>query len=118
MASSTSVYIMNAGTSTAEQQRLDFQHHHLLKPLAGKLVPDHILAHLHAVCGPKVADVATGTGIWLQELAEQLPSNAILHGYDYDVTKFKAPELLPPNMSLGFADFLKHFPPSYTVNMT
>ncbi|CAI6089606.1 unnamed protein product [Clonostachys chloroleuca] len=109
MALSSSVYILNAATPTLEQERLDFQHHHLFKPLAGKLVPEHILIHLQARSEPKVADLATGTGLWLQELASQLPSDATLDGYDYDVSKFRATETLPANVRLGFGDVLKPF---------
>lgn len=46
-----------------------------------------------------IADVATGTAIWLTEVAHELP-NAQLEGFDIDLTQAPPKEWLPPNTRL------------------
>ncbi|KAI8944590.1 hypothetical protein F4801DRAFT_599518 [Xylaria longipes] len=53
--------------------------HYLWKDLFGYLVHPDISTRGG---GLKVADVATGNGIWLQDLAEHTPSSTELHGFD------------------------------------
>jgi SAM-dependent methyltransferase len=53
--------------------------------------------------------MATGSGIWLRELAKTLPPSAELFGYDYDASKFPK-DGLPPNIKLGTADLYEPFP--------
>ncbi|KAI0120232.1 S-adenosyl-L-methionine-dependent methyltransferase [Hypoxylon sp. NC0597] len=48
----------------------------------------------------RIADVGTGTGIWLRDLASQLDASAELLGLDTDITQAGPPEWLPVNMSL------------------
>lgn len=47
----------------------------------------------------KIADVATGTAIWLLDLAKELPG-AHLDGLDIDITQAPAQPWLPPNVTL------------------
>ncbi|KAF5979421.1 methyltransferase [Fusarium coicis] len=47
----------------------------------------------------KIAEVGTGTGIWLFDLAQELPDTVCLHGYDISATQFPSKELWPPNVN-------------------
>ena len=54
---------------------------------------------LSAVSGLQIADVGTGTAIWLLELSEKLP-NATLVGLDNSAAQFPAKNNLPRNVQL------------------
>lgn len=62
-----------------EDSRLNFQHDVFLRMTKGRLIPQHVFTALPP--NPRIADVATGTGIWLNELSKQLP-HAQLEGFD------------------------------------
>ncbi|KAG8526325.1 uncharacterized protein KY384_000318 [Bacidia gigantensis] len=47
----------------------------------------------------KIADIGTGTGVWLLELAEELPSSYQLHGFDVSSAGFSDQSWLPDNVS-------------------
>lgn len=59
-----------------------------------------------------IADVGTGTGIWLHDVHRQLP-NAELHGFDISDEQYPAAGFLPPNMSLRHLNILQDIPPEY-----
>ncbi|KAL5363156.1 S-adenosyl-L-methionine-dependent methyltransferase [Aspergillus floccosus] len=59
-----------------------------------------------------IADVGTGTGIWLLDLLRQLP-NAKFHGFDISSEQYPAPGFLPPNVSLSKLDILAEIPEQY-----
>ncbi|PKX88641.1 class I SAM-dependent methyltransferase [Aspergillus novofumigatus IBT 16806] len=59
-----------------------------------------------------IADVGTGTGIWILDLLRQLP-NAKLHGFDISSEQYPAPGFLPPNVSLSKLDILGEIPEEY-----
>ncbi|KNG82022.1 hypothetical protein ANOM_010255 [Aspergillus nomiae NRRL 13137] len=48
----------------------------------------------------RIADVGTGTGIWLTDLAGELPKSARLDALDISFAAAPLPEMLPPNVSL------------------
>ncbi|KAK6838348.1 hypothetical protein RU639_000664 [Aspergillus parasiticus] len=52
----------------------------------------------------RIADVGTGTGIWLTDLAEELPKSARLDAMDISFAATPLPEMLPSNMSLHHWD--------------
>lgn len=105
-----SPYTLNRGPNTGEEQRLDIQHYNMWMPVAKHLLPPHIFGHLMELDHPPaIADLATGTGIWLRDLATKLPSNARLDGYDYDTSKFAQASQLPDNVQLFPGDVLKPF---------
>jgi SAM-dependent methyltransferase len=52
----------------------------------------------------RIADVGTGTGIYLIDLASMLPASAQLHGFDISTAQFPPPEKLPKNVSLHQQD--------------
>lgn len=57
----------------------------------------------------RVADVATGTAIWLTELAHELP-NAQLDGFDIDLTQAPPKEWLPSNIRLRYLNIFDDIP--------
>ncbi|KAJ5959111.1 uncharacterized protein N7479_006261 [Penicillium vulpinum] len=58
----------------------------------------------------KIADLGTGTGIWIFDLAAQLPTVQI-HGFDISDSQFPSKELWPRNITLGLLNSLVD-PPS------
>ncbi|EPS39088.1 hypothetical protein H072_7114 [Dactylellina haptotyla CBS 200.50] len=95
-------YIVDFEPPEKEKARLDSQHYavvenygHLLPPA----IPDH--GSLTAV-----AEIATGTGIWLEQLSKELPLTVILHGYDVNDRLFPDPATLPPNLTFSLFDVL------------
>ncbi|KAF0324452.1 hypothetical protein GQ607_008401 [Colletotrichum asianum] len=105
-----SIYVLNRGDVAKERARLEYNHHKIWLPLCGGLCPPQILAHLRQLPAPRVAELATGTGIWLRDMAAQLPSTAELRGIDMDTTKFPPASELPKNMSMMQHNALKPFP--------
>jgi SAM-dependent methyltransferase len=69
-----------------------------------------IQSYIKELEAPRVADIGTGTGVWLTSLAQQLPKAAQLHGYDFDTSKFPTADMLPSNVKLGFGNVLEPFP--------
>ena len=63
--------------------------------------------------GIRVADVATGTAVWLLELAKTLPLDAQLYGFDISTLQFPAPEACPSNVFLHEQNITKPFPEKY-----
>ncbi|KAL8852119.1 MAG: hypothetical protein Q9221_002942 [Calogaya cf. arnoldii] len=59
----------------------------------------------------QIADVATGTGVWLLEVAHQHPSSTCL-GLDINTSQCPPQRWLPTNMSLLTWDFLSEPPKS------
>ncbi|KAL2042758.1 hypothetical protein N7G274_004517 [Stereocaulon virgatum] len=60
----------------------------------------------------RIADVGTGTGIWLIDLSRQLHS-ARLDGFDISTDQFPPKQWLPENMSLHTLDILKPIPEEF-----
>jgi SAM-dependent methyltransferase len=60
----------------------------------------------------KVADIGTGTGIWLLDVAKSLPQTCQLTGFDVTSSAFPPSQTLPPNVSFKIQDMLLPFPPS------
>lgn len=58
---------------------------------------------------PKIADVATGTSIFLQEIAIAIPSSQCV-GFDISDSMFPAPDKRPGNLSLQLQDVKLPFP--------
>ncbi|KAF2966625.1 hypothetical protein GQX73_g6983 [Xylaria multiplex] len=103
-----SIYFLNAGAAQAEQDRLNRQHRLFDDMMQNDLLPPHVASALSALkTPPKILEVATGTAVWLTEVAKTLPLDAEFVGLDYDTTKF--PSSLPPNITLRQADMFKPF---------
>ncbi|OTA84585.1 hypothetical protein M434DRAFT_400421 [Hypoxylon sp. CO27-5] len=76
--------------------RLNLQHY-LWKEIFGYALHPKISRDRKSL---RIADVGTGTGIWLRDLASQLDASAELLGLDTDITQTGPSEWLPGNMSL------------------
>jgi SAM-dependent methyltransferase len=60
-----------------------------------------------------VADVGTGTGIFLSKLAETVPASATLHGFDISEAQFPKSAQNSHNIGLSVADAKIGFPPEH-----
>ncbi|OAX79836.1 hypothetical protein ACJ72_05842 [Emergomyces africanus] len=92
----------------AESERLDIQHHAFQKNMGFLLHPaipqqDHM----------RVADIGTGTGVWLRDLAETLPKTCIFDGFDISLDQVPDIELLPTDINYYLQDALSPFPAEF-----
>ncbi|KAH7323189.1 methyltransferase domain-containing protein [Stachybotrys elegans] len=104
------IYPLNRGDLEAEQERLNYNHHRIWLPLTGELAPPHVLDAVKKFQAPRIADVATGNGVWLKSMAEEMPPQAELYGFDLDTVKFPPVERRMPNMTFQQHDILNRFP--------
>jgi len=58
----------------------------------------------------RIADIGTGTGIYLIELSRQLPATCRLDGFDISDVQYPSPEALPANVSLALQNAKQAFP--------
>lgn len=75
----------NLPRHTEESSRLDLQHDAYVK-IVGYVLHPRIAAALPE--NARVADVGTGTGIWLRDLARGCPSTWSFHGFDISDAQF------------------------------
>ena len=69
-----SVYNLNSGNQNVESQRLEAQHD-FLRQLTKVLLPEKVKSHLLSLDrAPAIADIACGTGVWLRDLASEMPA--------------------------------------------
>ncbi|KAJ5369863.1 uncharacterized protein N7496_005955, partial [Penicillium cataractarum] len=61
----------------------------------------------------RVADVGTGTGIWLLQLADVLPSSCQLDGFDISDALLPEKSTLPENITFYLQNFLQPFPEQF-----
>jgi SAM-dependent methyltransferase len=87
--------------------------HVFFSELTGELLPRSILDHLSTLSSPRIADVGTGTGAWLLDLATRLPPTSQLTGFDIDTEKYPARQELPDNVSLEPGNVLEPFPETH-----
>ena len=59
-----------------------------------------------------MADVATGTGVWLFEVAREAPSTVQFDGFDISDEQFPHSSLLPENIRFHLQDATKEPPES------
>ncbi|KAK4221116.1 S-adenosyl-L-methionine-dependent methyltransferase [Podospora fimiseda] len=87
--------------------RLDEQHIFTTKTLGFLLHPNIPAPSSNA----KIADIGTGTGIWLLDLARSLPSTCIFTGFDITPSAFPSEsDAMPPNVTFRVHDTLAPFP--------
>ncbi|KAJ2992920.1 hypothetical protein NUW58_g2011 [Xylaria curta] len=111
-----SPYILNEATQNGieqENNRLDFQHYFFDDIMNNELLPPHIAHELATNPPPRICEMATGSAIWLKEIAKTLPMSAELVGLDFDTSKFPRPETLASNIKLGFANAYEPFPEKF-----
>lgn len=58
--------------------------------------------------------MATGTAIWLLDLAKELPADCELHGFDISTDQYPDVEHCPKNLFLHQQDIINPFPAKYT----
>ncbi|KAH7402600.1 S-adenosyl-L-methionine-dependent methyltransferase [Pyrenochaeta sp. MPI-SDFR-AT-0127] len=95
------------GRASEEQQRLIKQHDLYIKSIGYLLHPS---AKAKLPENARIADVATGTGIWLKDLADVSPPTYSFEGFDISNEQFLSADNLPSNVKLGFLDFKKPIP--------
>jgi ubiquinone/menaquinone biosynthesis C-methylase UbiE len=100
----TSNYILNSGEVSQEISRLTFQNDMFIR-MTSTLLPPEISTHLSQLENPKIADIATGTGIWTHALSQLYPE-AKIDGSDFDISKFPQPSPYSSNTTLSFANIL------------
>ena len=103
--------------NSQESKRLNFQHDFLCNLSNGHLI------HSSIACKDlrTIADIATGTGIWLQELAEsgaistkaENDVKASFVGFDISPQQFPAQADLPSDMKFVVHDMTEPFPQQY-----
>ncbi|KAL2832767.1 S-adenosyl-L-methionine-dependent methyltransferase [Aspergillus pseudoustus] len=85
--------------------RLNLQHYWVEETLGYLLHPDIPVAD-----NAKIADIATGTGIWPISLSRRVPSTVQIDGFDITTAMFPPADWLPANVSLRTLDILKPLP--------
>ncbi|CAO2657598.1 Nn.00g037240.m01.CDS01 [Neocucurbitaria sp. VM-36] len=95
------------GRASEEQQRLIKQHGIYIKSI-GYLLHPSIQSKLPP--NARIADIATGTGIWLSDLSKASPQTHTFEGFDISNDQFLPADSLPSNVKLGFLDFKKPIP--------
>ncbi|KAJ5237744.1 hypothetical protein N7489_007835 [Penicillium chrysogenum] len=89
------------GRGIADSIRLDAQH------LLWKLHRGYELhPRIPVTSDMKVAEIGTGTAIWIFDVTRQLPSTVQLHGFDISDSQFPPKDLWPQNVTLGLLDSL------------
>ncbi|KAJ5539527.1 hypothetical protein N7513_007859 [Penicillium frequentans] len=89
-----------------ETSRLNLQHYYLREVFGYLLHPSIPTGNPNL----RVADVATGSGIWLSDISRQLPSYVTLDGLDVSFENAPPKEFLPQNMSLRYWDIFSDVP--------
>ncbi|KAL2021312.1 hypothetical protein VTK56DRAFT_7283 [Thermocarpiscus australiensis] len=84
--------------------------HYLWRDLLGFLVHPDIPIKGGEI---KVADVATGNGIWLHDLARENPSLAELHGFDISLDQVGPKPWLPANIHMHTWDIFEEPRPEF-----
>ena len=87
-----------------DHTRLNLQHYlwkqevgYLLHPQIASAIGDDV----------KIADIGIGTGIWLLDLSDHLPTSAQLDGFDVNLSQVPPKPWLPANVSMRELDVYK-----------
>ncbi|KUJ13691.1 uncharacterized protein LY89DRAFT_145582 [Mollisia scopiformis] len=109
-------YILRHNKTATESERLDQQHHFISSFTPGFVSPAIPRAKL-----VNIADIATGTGIWLRELSSTLshdqPNDRAAPSYTgFDISSSFFPTDLGPDFKFVQHDILQPFPKEYHGN--
>ncbi|KAI1170441.1 S-adenosyl-L-methionine-dependent methyltransferase [Nemania sp. FL0916] len=101
------------GRDSKSSIRLNYQHM-LIKTLCDDQLL-HTIVHqgIASRSSIRVADVATGTALWLTELSDILPTHSELHGFDISHDQYPPKEWLPKNVVLHTHDAFQPFAPEF-----
>lgn len=94
------------GRSFSSSTRLNLQHYLWKDAVGYNIHPDIPVQNSKDF---KIADVGTGTGIWLIDLNRQLPLSCF-DGFDVSADQYPPKEWLPANLSLETLDIHKEIP--------
>ncbi|CAG8348969.1 unnamed protein product [Penicillium salamii] len=97
------VYLL--GRDEEETKRLNDQHRFLVAVSGHHIHPSIPKENLTAI-----ADLGTGTGIWLEDVAQTLPGSVHLHGFDISSAQFPSHRNHQRPISLSVHDVLHPFP--------
>ena len=95
-----SITFSNLRACRVIHHRLNLQHY-LWKQQRGYLIHPAISTTGKSL---KIADVGTGTVIWLLDLADSLPLSTQLHGFDINLTQCPPKPWLPANVQMRTLD--------------
>ncbi|KUI67225.1 hypothetical protein VM1G_02946 [Cytospora mali] len=99
--------------------RLNYQHMLIKRLCNERLLHQTVQQSIGSRSSIRIADIATGTAIWLTELSDALPADSQLHGFDVSGDQYPPKEWLPKNVSLhehdAFAPFAPEFLGSFDV---
>ncbi|PWY85030.1 hypothetical protein BO70DRAFT_268249, partial [Aspergillus heteromorphus CBS 117.55] len=116
--------LLNFHLTSRESHAYPLQHNHLA---SNRLNLQHFLwrevfnftihpsIHLPSTPPPSIADIATGTALWLLDVSRLHPSSP-LTGLDITLTLAPAPSSLPRNITLQPWDLFTPIPPSLSNN--
>lgn len=94
--------------------RLNEEQHHITTATLGFLLHPHIPPPPTDTSTPyKIADIGTGTGIFLLDLAPTLPPTTQLIGFDISPSAFPPAGSRSPNITFLVHDMLAPFPPAH-----
>ncbi|KAI0195669.1 S-adenosyl-L-methionine-dependent methyltransferase [Xylaria flabelliformis] len=111
MSTNGSIYLLNDGSAESEQGRLNRQHRLFDDIMQNDLLPPQVASSLDASSTPpKIVEIATGSAIWLLDIAKTFSPDAELVGIDFDTSKFPSASDLPPNITLRQANMFEPFP--------
>ncbi|KAI1267750.1 S-adenosyl-L-methionine-dependent methyltransferase [Xylariaceae sp. FL1019] len=94
-----------------ERRRLNEQFYFIHDVMNQDLLPPHIAEEVAANPNVKIVELATGSGVWVEDMAKTLPETAELVGLDYNADNF--PKNHAKNVSFDVANFLEPFPEKY-----
>ncbi|KAI9040228.1 class I SAM-dependent methyltransferase [Aspergillus affinis] len=89
-----------------ETSRLNLQHYYVNEVFGYLLHPSIPTGNPNL----RIADVASGSGIWLSSLSRRLPPNVTLDGLDISFDNAPPKEFLPKNMTLRYWDIFSEVP--------
>ncbi|KAL7928812.1 S-adenosyl-L-methionine-dependent methyltransferase [Trichoderma chlorosporum] len=93
--------------------RLNYQHMLVKKLCDDQLLHPTVRQGIASRSSIRVADIATGTALWLTELADSLPADSQLHGFDISSDQYPPEGWLPKNVTLHEHDVFKPFGPEF-----
>ncbi|PKX94356.1 uncharacterized protein P174DRAFT_460432 [Aspergillus novofumigatus IBT 16806] len=90
-----------------DNNRINLQHYLVVQLFGYRTHPSIPVKDVNNL---RIADVGTGTGIWLTDLADEFPSTVRLDGLDISFDAAPPRDWLPPNMSLHHWDIKAEVP--------
>ncbi|GAQ10911.1 hypothetical protein ALT_8232 [Aspergillus lentulus] len=90
-----------------DNNRINLQHYLVVQLFGYRIHPSIPVKDVNNL---RIADVGTGTGIWLTDLADEFPSTVQLDGLDISFDAAPPRDWLPPNMSLHHWDIKAEVP--------